>query len=171
MIDLEATCSDDGKITREQCEIIEIGAVMIESAFIAREFQSFVRPITNPLLTDFCKNLTTITQEQVDEAEPFNVVYQRFAEWIGSEETIMASWGNWDREQLMKECALAGFTFPFQSNISLPNALMKFCGKSNKWRVMRKFDIAYEGVQHRGIDDARNYARIVEKMIERGWKP
>jgi inhibitor of KinA sporulation pathway (predicted exonuclease) len=47
IIDLEATCSDDGTVPRQEMEIIEIGAVMQSSRTfeIESEFQTFVRPV------------------------------------------------------------------------------------------------------------------------------
>ena len=69
VVDLEATCCDRGNIRKEEMEIIEIGAVMVhsESLSIVDEFQSFVKPIRHPILTEFCKSLTSIFQAQVDQ--------------------------------------------------------------------------------------------------------
>jgi len=51
-------------------EIIEIGAVMVEAQglTVIDEFQTFIKPVRYPILTEFCKSLTSITQEQVDQA-------------------------------------------------------------------------------------------------------
>jgi len=64
VLDLEATCCDKGSIAKNHMEIIEIGAVMVEPATltIVDEFQSFVKPIRHPILTEFCKSLTSIAQ-------------------------------------------------------------------------------------------------------------
>jgi inhibitor of KinA sporulation pathway (predicted exonuclease) len=53
-------------------ETLEIGLVVIdlESLEIVDEFQRFVRPQINPILTDFCKKLTSIQQADVDGALP-----------------------------------------------------------------------------------------------------
>lgn len=47
IVDLEATCSDDGIIPSNEMEIIEIGAVMLNRATweIDSEFQQFVQPV------------------------------------------------------------------------------------------------------------------------------
>ena len=54
-------------------EIIEIGAVMQSSRTFAieSEFQTFVRPVRRPVLTDFCTELTGITQHDLTDALPF----------------------------------------------------------------------------------------------------
>ena len=46
-------------------EIIEFPAVLVstESQQIVDHFHSFVRPVINPKLSDFCKNLTGIEQK------------------------------------------------------------------------------------------------------------
>src|SRR5512145_1452543 len=101
VIDLEATCSEDGSIPREETEIIEIGAVLVaaESSSIVREFQTFVRPIRHPKLTPFCTKLTTITQADIDAAPRFSSAMVKLREFIGRDEALFCSWGNYDRNQ------------------------------------------------------------------------
>lgn len=77
-VDLEATCDevDESESPRplgvipDQMETIEIGLVVIdlETLEIVDEFQRFVRPQINPILTSFCKQLTSIQQAKVDGA-------------------------------------------------------------------------------------------------------
>jgi inhibitor of KinA sporulation pathway (predicted exonuclease) len=64
VVDLEATCDDRGRIPREESEIIEIGAVLVDGRTLEAvdELQTFVRPVVHPCLTDFCTRLTTITE-------------------------------------------------------------------------------------------------------------
>ena len=67
VVDLEATCGDS--IAHHHREIIEIGAVMVNRQFqIESEFQTFVKPIANPKLTDFCTQLTSIPQTTIDRS-------------------------------------------------------------------------------------------------------
>ena len=69
VIDFEATCSDKNEFPREEMEIIEFAALCVREDFSsAFLFDSFVRPVRNPVLTEFCKNLTSITQGDVDNA-------------------------------------------------------------------------------------------------------
>ena len=80
IIDLEATCCDDKSIARHDMEIIEIGAVLLnaQTMEIESEYQSFVQPILNSTLTDFCRSLTSITQEDVDCAPRFPEAIKNF---------------------------------------------------------------------------------------------
>lgn len=90
IVDLEATCEKDNKAF--QNEIIEIGAVKVSETLQALDkFSSFVKPILNPVLSDFCKELTSITQEDIDKADTFPLVFQRFLDWIGKESYVICS--------------------------------------------------------------------------------
>jgi len=81
VVDLEATCDDKGQVPREETEIIEIGAVLVEGGSLATvaELMTFVRPIVHPELTAFCTQLTTITQDMVAPAPAFPEAAARLA--------------------------------------------------------------------------------------------
>ena len=87
ILDFEATCEEKNPPGYPH-EIIEFPAVLV-SAKEKRSidvFHSFVRPTINPILSEFCRNLTGISQETVDNAETFGVVHKRFLEWMTSHE-------------------------------------------------------------------------------------
>ncbi len=69
-----------------QHEIIEFPAclVHIESRKIVGEFHSYVRPFRKAHLSDFCMELTGITQEKVDQAPYFPQVFKQFVGWLRS---------------------------------------------------------------------------------------
>ncbi|MFY8069800.1 MAG: exonuclease domain-containing protein [Flavobacterium sp.] len=76
IFDLEATCwqTESERKGRTQ-EIIEIGAVKInEFGKTESRFESFVRPIIHPNLSDFCRSLTSITQVDVNRADTFSKI-------------------------------------------------------------------------------------------------
>ncbi|MEH6628754.1 MAG: 3'-5' exonuclease [Motiliproteus sp.] len=73
VIDFEATCCDretphdPDAFPRDEIEIVELGCVAVsETGHVLGEFESFVRPIRNPVLTPYCTALTTISQDQAD---------------------------------------------------------------------------------------------------------
>lgn len=91
IFDLEATCWENDRT--KQNEIIEIGAVKLnENLAVIGEFQTFIKPKLNPILSDFCKKLTSISQEEVDQAPSFGKAISHFQNWIGSEYHL-CSWG------------------------------------------------------------------------------
>ena len=110
-MDLEATCWDTSR-PRSQMEIIEIGAVRLDAALtIMDELDSFVRPVVEPKLSQFCTALTTIKQADVDGADMFPAVFARFLEWIGVGPYRLCSWGFFDVGQVRLDCTRFGLVF------------------------------------------------------------
>ncbi len=168
IIDLEATCWEY-RSRKSESEIIEIGAVLLDSGYkILGEFQTFIMPIKNPILSEFCKELTSIKQEDINNAEIFPIALKEF---IGKvEETagcnikniVFCSWGYYDEKQLIQDCQLHNIEYPFLRHRSLKHEFAE--RKGMKPRGMKKTlqfcGIELEGTHHRGIDDARNIAKI-----------
>lgn len=84
VVDVEATCCDRNTIPRDETEIIEIGAVMVEAATLRTEGEhaTFVRPVRHSQLTPFCTALTSITQVNVNEAPLFPEAISKFRTWM-----------------------------------------------------------------------------------------
>lgn len=172
IVDFEATCCDEGNVPRDEMEIIEIGAVALfeNGPHVQSEFQSFVRPMRHPQLTDFCKRLTGIPQGKVDSAEGFPAVLERFAVWLGSfEAPVFCSWGDYDKHQLAQDCAYHSAPYPFDlAHINIKKRfaenlnLRKPCGLGD---ALRRVGLQFEGSPHRGIDDARNMARLSQYLF------
>ena len=177
IVDLEATCWEGDKSQRN--EIIEIGAVCIRHAdgelTSAGEFCEFVKPMLNPTLSDFCTQLTSITQSQVDSADPFPVVLKQFLNWINhfSGDYLIGSWGHYDRVQFMRDCDLHQLDDNWvYSHISLKHQYAQI--KHHKRpvgmkRALKNEALSLEGTHHRGIDDARNLSKIFKRYFQH-WK-
>ncbi|MCB1158670.1 MAG: exonuclease domain-containing protein [Leptospiraceae bacterium] len=185
ILDFEATCQDGPRISPQ--EIIEFPSVLVslERREVIDEFQSFVRPIHHPRLTDFCKKLTSIQQEDVDKAELFPDVFQKHLAWLKSHDltennAFIVTCGDWDLKS----------GFPAQCSHSEPvievvppiyqqwhNVKHSFCDaqgveKAPGMRGMLKaLELPLVGWHHRGIDDCRNIARIFLKLMEKGISP
>ena len=94
-------------------EIIEIGAVRLNGDLeVVDEFSAFVRPVVETSLSDFCIELTSITQAEVDRAEDFATVFPAFMRWIGDEPYRLCSWGFYDVGQFRLDCDRHGLVFP-----------------------------------------------------------
>jgi inhibitor of KinA sporulation pathway (predicted exonuclease) len=168
--DLEATCWDR-RSPVDVMETIEFGSVALQTANgpVVGEFSSFVKPMFSPILSDFCKKLTTITQEDVDNAEQFYMVFPRFMEWIGDEPFIFCSWGAYDLGQLKADCNRCNMTFPAQLNNHI-NLKKEFSRLNNikpmgMERALAHAGLTLEGTHHRGIDDARNIANLALQIL------
>lgn len=179
-VDLEATCDGVGEsesprplaVLPDQMETIEIGLVVIdlESLGIVDEFQRFVRPQINPTLTDFCKQLTSIQQADVDGAGTYVEVGEELGAFLAQyPNAAWASWGDYDARQLERDAGSAACH-------SLLADLQHF--NVRKWHkglyndqpkslklTVESLGLVWQGTYHRGIDDARNVASIVKEML------
>lgn len=175
IVDLESTCWDpaDRKQTLELMEVIEFGCVVCTSeGEIVASFSQLVRPLENPLLTDFCIKLTGISQEMVDSApryeEAVNLVSARLKSY---EIECWLSWGEYDRNHLISHQARSGVSpsFLVSTYINLKDVYRRFKGsrrKADAHRALAKCGMVWEGSQHRAESDALNYARLVGPMSE-----
>ena len=105
--DLEATCWRSPK--PRQVEIIEIGAVKVnEELEIVDEFCMFIKPLLHPKIDKFCTKLTSITQDDVEDAPHFDEVIAEFEKWmdVDNTRTALFSWGDFDRRQFVKDAQL-----------------------------------------------------------------
>ena len=109
VINLEATCCDQGSVPQQEMEIIKIGAVLAtRSGEVLGEWSSHVRPIRHPVLTTFCTQLTGISQFDVDAADTFPAVIARLMKCIDDSCKAVdcwASWGAYDHHQLQQDLA------------------------------------------------------------------
>ena len=174
VFDLEATCWEGWD--KSQNETIEIGAVLInDKNEIVSEFQQFIKPLKHPVLSEFCKELTSIKQSDVDKAPYFGEVIENFKTWFncGSEDYVLCSWGFYDRKQFESDCKIHGLDDTWvDKHISLKHQYGKFMklrraiGMKN---ALINENIELDGTHHRGIDDARNIAKIFRKYFDQ-WK-
>lgn len=171
IVDLESTCSNDGSVPRDEMEIIEVGALVQNARTfeVESEYQSFVHPVRHPVLTDFCRELTSITQTQVDSAPPFVDVLREFIDWQTEfEDCLFCSWGDYDRKQLSQDCKYHELQMPMRDrhhNIKKDFAktlqLKKPVGVG---QALKRLGMKFEGTPHRGIDDVRSMARIIRRV-------
>lgn len=167
VIDLEATCCDDYTIPREETEIIEIGAVLVDAATLSpgAEFQSFVRPQRHCKLTPFCSELTTITQADVDGAPRFPQAIAWLAEFLRGKDALFCSWGGYDRNQFRRDAQQHRVKLPLgERHVNLKAEFSRRLGESREYgtgQALRRVGLGFAGTHHRAIDDARNIARLL----------
>lgn len=179
IFDLEATCWDRNiSNSNRNSEIIEIGSVKINpnTSEIIDKFDVFVKPIEYPILSDFCKNLTSIQQSDVDYAESLEIELQKFNVWMGNDVGHIMSWGNYDVNQIKRELNRKNIVIE-----ELQNKLLKHVNLKDKFAIINKIKPCgvgqalryikkpFIGIQHRGIDDAINisvlYKSIKDELI------
>jgi inhibitor of KinA sporulation pathway (predicted exonuclease) len=169
IVDLECTCWENEPEGPK--ETIEIGAVVyVVGQGVVSEFQRFVRPKLHLVLSEFCKRLTTIEQAQVDAAPDFPQAFSEFLAWSrGYPSAVLCSWGQFDDRQLRRDCELHGIPYPFSEHVNIKMEFCravgcKPCGMSG---ALERAGLALAGTHHRGIDDARNIARLLDYLLNR----
>ena len=155
-------------------ETIEIGLAVIDlsSLRVVDEFQSFVRPILHPVLTDFCRELTTITQSNVDTAPGYAGVALMLDTFLEAyPNSIWCSWGDYDYKQLQKDAwrlnrepMLKGM---LHTNLKKWHWKVFDCRALGLQPAVEMLGLEWEGTYHRGIDDARNLANVAIHMLGR----
>jgi inhibitor of KinA sporulation pathway (predicted exonuclease) len=163
ILDVEATCWADDMMRSKQkelSEVIEIGAIKVGRDFrVVSEFNSFIRPVSYPLLTTYCKELTSIDQAQVDSAKTYKEVWEDFLEWADDCCTI-GSWGAYDRNILSRQCAENGLDFKFVHM----NMKERF-GRIGLAKAVQLNGLKFNGTQHRALVDARAVYDIFYKNM------
>jgi 3'-5' exoribonuclease 1 len=175
ILDLEATCWQGNAMDR-RTEIIELATFRVNGyGEWVDQFQSFVRPVDHPRLSAYCTELTTITQEQVNKAKPFPLVFQSFQDWMEQEDSVqlLCTWGAVDIDIIKAECHRHRFDASFlpavidlKAQYARFNRLPKEVGLQ---KALEYNEIEFEGTPHRANDDAYNTARLFLQFLDR-WQ-
>lgn len=172
IIDLEATC-DEPRPTW-QSEIIEIGVCLLDlkTLEISDPRGILVKPISSPV-TRFCTTLTTLTQEMLDKdgvslAEAMRILEVDYK----LDRRTWASWGDYDRKMIEKDCSAKILSFPGRTSthLNLKSIIQVECGWAREEGLdtaLQRFELPLEGTHHRGIFDAYNIARIYKRQLQK----
>lgn len=175
IFDLESTCWDKSEVQLIS-EIIEIGAVKIDTDTntMVDEFQTFVKPLMNPILSKFCKTLTHIKQDDVDRSQSLTSALLKFNDFVG--DSKLMSWGFYDKKQIERECFLKKIDSRLLDKLNKKNNHISLkhrfgdvfgCQPPGLNKALQMVGLKFEGTQHRGIDDAKNIARIFFEMRDK----
>ena len=183
VLDFEATCWKNSA-NKDQMEIIEFPSVLYridegeETIEFISEFHCYVRPTINPILSDFCTELTGITQEMVNPAETFDIVYAKHIKWLQTNVPfgsvfLFATCGKWDlMTQLPREIKNKGLKKNkfYSKYINVKYELENFykAKVTSMPSMLRFLGLTLDGRHHSGKDDTRNIAKAMLKMISDG---
>ncbi|MDX1684772.1 MAG: 3'-5' exonuclease [Saprospiraceae bacterium] len=174
IFDLEATCWTEESPLLEQ-EIIEIGAFYVDPyAQIQDRFHSMVRPVIHPYLSPFCRQLTTIAQEEVDDAPTFDRAFKQWEDWaeeLDKPDLVYCSWGSGDLDLLEHDCHYHDLDWSWKNrHFDVKKAYNRKKRRSGKpyglRTALKKEDIELEGQHHRALDDAYNLAKLFCRYID-----
>ncbi len=171
IVDLEATCWEDGVSPRgvkqvDAAEIIEVGIVQVDvrELKIVDEGSYFVVPVEN-VISDYCIQLTGITKDMILKGGySLKYVSEKMQMEFRTKSNDWGSWGDYDRLQFERECPRKRLNYPFgRTHLNLKYILSMITRQKQQRNVQGMLDFLhmhFEGSPHRGIDDARNIARI-----------
>ncbi|KAF2893568.1 hypothetical protein ILUMI_12597 [Ignelater luminosus] len=190
VLDFESTCWAAFDVNKGLPEIIEFSVVLydISDDKIIEEFQQYVMPVENPKLSEFCKDFTGITQQQVENAVPLGTCLMVFGKWVNEQkkkynlnflhiskepakkQVVFATWSNWDLNTcLNSECKRKRLN---KSEIFNAWIDLKFLYKEHYHRkpvglkgALTEVGLNFNGREHSGLHDARNTAALAGKMI------
>lgn len=194
VLDFECTCERDCTCkVRFPHEIIEFPVVFLNarSLEIDLEFHRFVRPVERPVLSDFCTELTGITQALVDAADPLDVVISEFEEFLeehslvsrradlgpagsGKKRFLICTDGPWDicgffkPEAARKKLGLRGFWDRFLDVRSTFAEAYANGRRESLADMLARQGLEFQGREHSGLDDARNIARLLALLLRDG---
>ncbi|MCO6175305.1 exonuclease domain-containing protein [Flavobacterium sp. NRK F10] len=167
IIDLEATCWKGETPTGEVHEIIEIGICELDrsSGAISKNKGILIRP-TRSKVSSFCTELTTITQELLDtEGVTFEEAIAILAREYQADQYTWASYGQYDLNMLKRQCKARKISYPLGSqHINVKELFAEVKGLHKKTGMngaLAILGLPLEGTHHRGIDDAKNIAKIL----------
>ncbi|MFT7815330.1 3'-5' exoribonuclease 1 [Arapaima gigas] len=183
VVDFEATCEENNPPNFLH-EIIEFPMVLINTRTMEIEdtFQEYVRPELNTQLSDFCIQLTGISQEMVNKADVFPDVLRRVVSWLQEKELgtkykyAVLTDGSWDMSKFLNiQCHVSQIRYPQFAKkwINIRKSYGNFYKVVPRMQtklssMLENLGLQYEGRPHCGLDDARNIARIALRMLQDG---
>lgn len=165
VIDLEATCWKGVQPKGQVSEIIEIGIALLDANTGAiTDNTGLLIKLTRSVVSQFCTELTTITQELLEtEGISFDEACKFLAKnyW----QYTWASYGAYDLKMIKSQCEIRKITYPLsQDHINVKELftevkeLNKKVGMNGALQIL---NIPLEGTHHRGVDDAKNIAKVL----------
>lgn len=177
IIDLESTCWEPYDATQVS-EIIEIGYCILkrEQYFMpcskipldgviwsVEEKGTYIVKPKNTKVSEFCTQLTSLTQEDVDKGVDLLEALQDMKDKFKLPRMTWVSWGDYDRKQFIRELGYSTYCSFFGTHINLKNMFSLMEGHPKEYGMAEALVLSgrtLEGRHHRGIDDAYNIGKI-----------
>jgi inhibitor of KinA sporulation pathway (predicted exonuclease) len=171
VVDVEATCWE-GKIPEGMAnDIIEIGICLLDvsTGEITDSRGILVKP-ERSVISPFCTQLTTLTPEMIAAS---GVSYKEACQLVkkdyAAQSRAWASFGAYDFRQFQRQCSEMNIAYPFgPSHINVKTLFAvknKLGHETGMTGALEMLNIPLEGTHHRGVDDAKNIAKILFKIL------
>ncbi|MFB9076603.1 exonuclease domain-containing protein [Flavobacterium procerum] len=172
IIDLEATCWQSAVPKGQQNEIIEIGLAVLntENGEITKNNGILIKP-QRSTVSSFCTELTTITQDLLDRnGVNFEEALNMLVDEYNPDLYTWASYGQYDLNMLRKQCQSFGVEYPMSNeHINVKTYFAEKFGLDRATGMngaLQMLNIPLEGTHHRGVDDAKNIAKILNWCLK-----
>jgi predicted DnaQ family exonuclease/DinG family helicase len=152
-------------LSKEKDEIIEIGAVKYKEGVEVERFSEFIKP--RQPVPFFIKQLTHITDEQIESGKPAFEVLERFRDFIG-DDFLVAHNSNFDLPFVSHHMMLQGFMMLSNhvfDTLDLARIYLPFETNHKLTTVAEFFGVVNESA-HRAIHDAETTAIVFVKLLE-----
>ncbi|OAY84257.1 putative exonuclease domain-containing protein [Ananas comosus] len=173
-------------------EILEFPVVMIDSKSMefVDSFHRFVRPskMSEQRIMEYIEGKYGkfgVDRVWHDTALPFIDVLQEFEEWITTHHlwnkeqegslnrAAFVTCGNWDvKTKIPEQCRVSKIKLPsyFKEWINLKDIYLNFYNRraTGMMTMMRQLQMLPRGSHHLGIDDCKNIARVLQRMLADG---
>lgn len=158
-------------------EIIEVGAVMLDDSFqLISEFSCFIKPQIGKNLRSTVKQLTHITNDDIQNGIPFTKAMSSLKRWIGAGETVLLTWGDGDIRVMIDNFRyLNGIgKIPFLTNYADAQKyfqLRKDISKANQIGLSSAAELvgipAEDYSHHRALDDSKLTAECLRRVLDK----
>ncbi|MBD5492456.1 MAG: exonuclease domain-containing protein [Lachnospiraceae bacterium] len=189
LLDIEMTCDgkqengkfiDDGRMKHSQRKIISVGFIVCNDTYnIKNRYASFVKPVHNTTITDYCMKLTGITQSDVDHGKKCNNAFRDIRELCMKYSVdYIFTFGNadkdgirssikWNRKEKEKVYNLYAVS---EKVIDVRPAILQGINCENDRRspglskIAEQLEVKMKGEYHNALNDAMLLYKICRKL-------
>ncbi len=189
ILDIEMTCDgkqengkfiDDGRMKRSQREIISVGFVVCDDKYnIKNRYSSFVKPVSTTSITDYCENLTGITQNDINHGKKCNNAFRDIRDMCEKYSIdYIFTFGNSDKDGIIvsakwirkKKEKAGNLYFISEKIIDVRPAILKGINCKNYRRspglskIAETLQIKMKGRHHNALNDAVLLYKICREL-------
>jgi len=171
VLDFEANCVRTGRMPCQEIIEFPVQALNCRTLEVEKVFHSYVLPEVVPEISEFCTELTGITQETVKDSPTIEEVLASFDEFLSNfagTNFAFLTCGDWDLKTcLPKELSYKGIPVPsyFDRWINLKKVMPLGRGMME---ALKTLNIEHQGRHHSGIDDVKNITKCVVALVQAG---
>ncbi len=169
----EFTWSQKAFIPGANGEVIQFGAVMLDENYnLLSKFSSYVKPAFSSV-TDRINKITGISSSNLEGADDFITVLDKFSYWRGCGDITTFCWSKSDYNQLWSELEVKGkhrrdLFEVLHDFVDLQRIFGKLLSSRTAVGLepaMRLLQMDFKGQVHSALSDSYNTARILHKLF------